>query len=88
MLASMAELESGGLVPVLIEPPLCGSFCVMRFATKSREEIWFSARLFFDLKVQSDKSITYLWDFVSKILSLENTQINLVFSSLIRIFVP
>ena len=36
--------ESGGLVPVLIEPPLCGSFCVMRFATKSREEIWFSAR--------------------------------------------
>ena len=51
-------MESGGLV--LIEPPLCGSFCVMRFATKSREEIWYSARLFFDLKAQSDKSITYL----------------------------
>ena len=51
MLALMAERESGGLVPVLIEPPLCGSFCVMRFATKSREEIWFFVRFALSLRL-------------------------------------
>ena len=44
-------MEPGGLVPVLIEPPLCGSFCVMRFATKSREEIWFFVRFALSLRL-------------------------------------
>ena len=36
----------------------------------------------------SFKKNDYLWDDVSKLLTFENTQINLVFCSLIRNFAP